>query len=109
MPHGRGPQRAQHRGPGKAAGSAKHSSPQPWGGKVLLLVLVVPVATQVPGTDVHVIHVREEAHKLSSFRFGARSYIVMWLAVTNADPAVRLTIMTDSMNVINALQAWSRR
>eukprot|EP00961_Rhodomonas_salina_P237325 3207961-Rhodomonas_salina.1 len=33
----------------------------------------------------------------------------MWLAVTNADPAVRLTIMTDSMNVINALQAWSRR
>ena len=42
----------------------------------------------------------------SSFRAETAA---MWLAVSNADPHTRLTVLTDSMNVINALQAWSRR
>eukprot|EP00961_Rhodomonas_salina_P225834 3053301-Rhodomonas_salina.2 len=35
--------------------------------------------------------------------------VAMWLAVENADPYQPLTVLTDSMNVINALQAWGRR
>eukprot|EP00961_Rhodomonas_salina_P056595 760204-Rhodomonas_salina.1 len=41
MPRGRGPQRARHRG--KAAGRAKRSSPQPWGG-------TIATEAQGPGT-----------------------------------------------------------
>eukprot|EP00961_Rhodomonas_salina_P285462 3857427-Rhodomonas_salina.1 len=33
----------------------------------------------------------------------------MWLAVENANPYQPLTVLTDSMNVINALQAWGLR
>lgn len=44
--------------------------------------------------------------KASSFR---AEIAAMWLAITNADPTVRLTVTTDFMNVINAHQAWSRR
>eukprot|EP00961_Rhodomonas_salina_P117770 1584952-Rhodomonas_salina.3 len=31
----------------------------------------------------------------------------MWLAVTNANPSILLTVLTDLMNVIHTLQAWS--
>eukprot|EP00961_Rhodomonas_salina_P290973 3931587-Rhodomonas_salina.2 len=42
----------------------------------------------------------------SSFR---AELVAMWLAVANADPHTQLTVLTDSMNVIHALQAWGRR
>eukprot|EP00961_Rhodomonas_salina_P018670 251215-Rhodomonas_salina.1 len=58
------------------------------------------------GTDEeHRAHACRVGGKASSFR---AELVAMWLAVTNADPTVRLNVMTDSMNVINALQAWSR-